>query len=188
MTAGPKPIGAGSGLEARRPGVEAGLWRYRVRESGLPTKIDPVVSADLALDDPGPSPDVTAPLRVLVGEDHPVNRLVMETMLAELDAVVVSTENGLEASEAFERQAFDLVLMDMQMPVMDGLAAVRRIRERERDLGLAATPIIMVTANAMGEHKAAGLAAGANGFVTKPLDPRELIEAILDLRGAGPGA
>ncbi len=118
------------------------------------------------------------PLRVLVSEDHPVNRLVLETLLATIDADVVSTENGLEACEAFETQAFDVILMDMQMPVMDGLTAIRRIRERETARHLARTLIVMVTANALPEHRAAALAAGADAFLTKPLDGHLLTETI----------
>ncbi|MES2722715.1 MAG: ATP-binding protein [Pseudomonadota bacterium] len=132
---------------------------------------------------PAPAPIAAAveagpPLRVLVSEDHPVNRLVLETLLATIGADVVSTENGLEACQAFETQGFDVILMDMQMPVMDGLTAIRRIRERETARHLARSLIVMVTANALPEHRAAGLAAGADAFLTKPLDGHLLIETI----------
>nr|QQZ49710.1 response regulator [Phenylobacterium glaciei] len=117
-------------------------------------------------------------LRVLVSEDHPVNRMVLETLLATIGADVVSTQNGLEACEAFETQAFDVILMDMQMPVMDGLTAIRRMREREAARHLDRTLIVMVTANALPEHRASGLAAGADAFLTKPLDGHLLLETI----------
>jgi signal transduction histidine kinase/ActR/RegA family two-component response regulator len=120
--------------------------------------------------------------RVLVSEDHPINRLVIETLLSELGMTVLSTENGLEACEAFESQEFDLVLMDMQMPVMDGLTAIRRIRRYEIDRGRSPTPIIMITANALPEHRAAGMDAGADIFITKPLSANTFFGAVSALR------
>ena len=136
-----------------------------------------------------PPPAVDPPvsgssLKVLVSEDHPVNRLVIETLLDELGAVVCSTENGREACEAFERDSFDLVLMDMQMPVMDGLTAIRWIRDLELSGARSRTPIIVVTANALPEHQAAALAAGADAFITKPLDADALGRTIETLRPA----
>ena len=118
-------------------------------------------------------------LRVLVSDDHPVNRVVIVMLLSEFGAQVEITENGLEACEAFEAGAFDLVMLDMQMPVMDGLAAARRIREFERQQQKARTPVVIVTANALPQHRLAGLAAGADGFLTKPLELDEL-EAVLN--------
>ena len=138
-------------------------------------------AAQIAPPPPAPIPaavETGPPLRVLVSEDHPVNRLVLETLLATIGADVVSTEHGLEACEAFETQAFDVILMDMQMPIMDGLTAIRRIREREAARHLARTLIVMVTANALPEHRASGLAAGADAFLTKPLDGHLLMETI----------
>jgi CheY-like chemotaxis protein len=122
------------------------------------------------------------PLRVLVSEDHPVNRMVIEMLLQSIGAEIRSTENGQEACDAFEAQPFDVILMDMQMPVMDGLTAIRRIREREQARRMPRTPIVMVTANALPEHRAASLAAGADGFITKPVDGGRLFEAIDQLR------
>lgn len=118
------------------------------------------------------------PRRVLVSEDHPINRLVIETLLHELGMTVQSTENGLEACEAFESQEFDLVLMDMQMPIMDGLSAIRRIRLHEAHLGQSPTPVIMITANALPEHEAASLDAGADLFITKPLSAQSFYSAL----------
>ena len=131
-------------------------------------------SAAAAFDDKG--------LRVLISEDNPVNRMVIEMLMESIGADVLSTENGQEACDAFEHRAFDLILMDMQMPVMDGLTAIRRIREREQALQLPRTPIVMVTANALPEHRAASLEAGADLFVTKPVDGARLFEAIRQLR------
>jgi len=123
-----------------------------------------------------------AATRVLLSEDHPINRLVIETLLGELGMDVQSTENGLEACEAFEAKAFDLVLMDMQMPVMDGLTAIRRMRRHETDHGRPPTPIIMITANALPEHRTAGLEAGADIFITKPLSANSFFGAVSTLR------
>ncbi|WP_419251655.1 ATP-binding protein [Caulobacter sp. ErkDOM-YI] len=123
-----------------------------------------------------------AATRVLVSEDHPINRLVIETLLSELGMTVLSTENGLEACEAFESQEFDLILMDMQMPVMDGLTAIRRMRRYEIDRGRTPTPIIMITANALPEHRAAGMEAGADIFITKPLSANTFFGAVSTLR------
>ncbi|MCI3131221.1 hybrid sensor histidine kinase/response regulator [Phenylobacterium aquaticum] len=143
---------------------------------------EPPPSGGADVDDPEDGP----PLKVLVSEDHPVNRMVMEMLLSQISADILSTENGLAACEAFERQAeigdpFDLVLMDMQMPVMDGLAAIRRIRAFERAQKLRHTAIIMVTANALPEHRQAGFDAGADLFITKPLESAVLFQAIDDL-------
>jgi len=113
--------------------------------------------------------------RVLVADDHPTNRKVVELML-EGHAQVVSVENGEQAVSAFKSGAFDLVLMDMQMPVMDGLTAVREIRRCED--AAAHAPIIMLTANALPEHVAASLAAGADLHLDKPITAASLFAAI----------
>ena len=122
--------------------------------------------------------DGGAPLRILVAEDHPVNRRVLQLMFDGAAVDMTMAENGLEAVERFDQDHFDLILMDMQMPVMDGLQAIAEIRSRERDKGLARTPIIMLTANALPEHAAAGRAAGADAFLTKPISAQHLFETI----------
>ena len=115
------------------------------------------------------------PLRLLLAEDHLINRMTVELILEELPVEIVAVENGREAVEVFAGQAFDLVLMDMQMPVMDGLAAIRAIREIEREFGRTRTPICVLSANAMDEHKEAADAAGADAFLTKPINAGGLI-------------
>ena len=114
-------------------------------------------------------------LRVLVADDHPTNRRVVELMLAD-HAEIFSVENGKEALHAVAGRAFDLVLMDMQMPVMDGLTAVKEIRRVEA--GAAHLPIIMLTANALPEHMASSLSAGADLHLEKPLTVAALFNAI----------
>jgi CheY-like chemotaxis protein len=118
------------------------------------------------------------PPRILLAEDHPVNRKVVELILASAGVELVSVENGAEAVEQFDAQPFDLILMDMQMPVMDGLTAIRTIRERERALGLRRTPIVALTANAMPEHQEASRQAGADEHVCKPVSAQGLLEVV----------
>jgi signal transduction histidine kinase/ActR/RegA family two-component response regulator len=118
------------------------------------------------------------PLQVLLADDHPANRKIIEIMLAATAMELVAVEDGAQALEAFKREAFDLVLMDMQMPVMDGLTATAAIRAFEAQDGRARTPILMLTANAMAEHVEAGRAAGADGHLTKPLTLAALFDGI----------
>ena len=123
----------------------------------------------------GPS---MAQLRVLLAEDHPTNQRVAQLILEPTGVDLTIVDNGREAVEIFQPNLFDLILMDMQMPVMDGLAATREIRRRERELGAAAIPIAMLTANAMGEHKDQAAAAGANHLISKPITPESLMAGI----------
>ena len=118
------------------------------------------------------------PLKVLLAEDHPTNRRVVELMLAGAGVELTCVENGAEAVSACARSDFDLVLMDMQMPVMDGLTAIGQIRAAERRHGCAPTPIWALTANAMPEHAEASRAAGANGHLSKPITARALFAAL----------
>ncbi|WP_343054888.1 ATP-binding protein [Brevundimonas basaltis] len=119
-----------------------------------------------------------AALRILLADDHPANRKVVEIMVGGTGMELVTVENGQEAVEAFVGGGFDLVLMDMQMPVMDGLSATAAIRAHEADHGLRRTPVLMLTANAMSEHVEAGRAAGADGHLTKPVTMAGLFDAI----------
>ncbi|RKT50689.1 signal transduction histidine kinase [Azonexus fungiphilus] len=107
---------------------------------------------------------------VLVAEDNPVNRKVIEGLLNKLGIAAVCTENGAEALAALHRGLQpDLVLMDMQMPVMDGLRATQEIRNWEARLGRPAIPIIALTAGAFAEDRQSCLDAGMNDFMTKPV-------------------
>jgi PAS domain S-box-containing protein len=108
------------------------------------------------------------PLSILVAEDTAVNRLYLETMLAEAGFSVTSVENGRLAVEAVERQRFDCVLMDIQMPELDGIEATRRIRELDRPWS--ALPIVALTAFAMRGDRERILEAGMDEYVTKPVD------------------
>ncbi len=138
--------------------------------------------APAAPETPAPArraPKAAAPgrLRVLLAEDHPANQRVVELMLDGVADVVV-TEDGEAALRAYQEQDFDLVLMDTQMPVMDGLTAIQEIRQRERACGRVRIPIISLTANAMPHQVEACLAAGADLHLAKPVTVSALFDAI----------
>jgi len=117
-------------------------------------------------------------LRVLAAEDNAVNQLVLKTMLEQVGIAPTIVADGRAAVKAWESQAWDLVLMDVQMPVLDGIAATRAIRAREAALGRPRTPILALTANAMTHHVAEYLAADMDGFVAKPIEVGQLFAAI----------
>ena len=124
--------------------------------------------------------------RVLLAEDHPINRKVVELLFDGTGVELTSVENGADAVALYEQQAFDMILMDMQMPVMDGLTAIRLIRARELADGGVATPIYTLSANAMPEHAEAAMTAGANGHLTKPIAAASLFAALeASLQGGG---
>ncbi|QUD90712.1 response regulator [Phenylobacterium montanum] len=116
--------------------------------------------------------------RILLAEDHPTNQKVIQVVLDMFGVDLVIVENGLQAMRRLESQRFDLVLMDMQMPEMDGLSATEALRALERETGQPRTPVIMLTANALDEHVRASLAAGADEHLSKPIRAEALIEAI----------
>jgi CheY-like chemotaxis protein len=120
-----------------------------------------------------------APVRVLLADDHPTNRIVIELILEVVGAEVVSVADGLQALEQFKAQTFDVVLMDVQMPVMDGLTAIRAIRAFEVERGGRRTPVHVVTTNALPEHFRQSIAAGADGHITKPVAAPELLTAVM---------
>ena len=131
---------------------------------------------------------VLAGLKVLVAEDHPTNRKVIQIILEPFGVDLTLVGNGEEAVAAFADGGFDAVLMDMQMPVMDGLTATRLIREHEAARGLDRTLVVMVTANAMDEHIESAEAAGADLHIAKPLRPAQLIAALAAARDRNPQA
>jgi len=121
-------------------------------------------------------------MRVLLAEDHPTNRRVVELILQAVGVELVCVENGADAVDEAARSEFDLILMDMQMPVMDGLTAISAIRRREARLGRR-TPIYTLTANAMPEHAEASVRAGADGHVTKPITAERLLHVVEQVWG-----
>ncbi len=125
-------------------------------------------------------------IQVLAAEDNAVNQLVLRTLLSQLGVDPVVVENGALAVEAWENGAFDLVLMDVQMPVMDGPTAARTIREREAVTGRARTPIIALTANVMSHQVADYRSAGMDGHVAKPIEAGKLFAALEAALNAAP--
>jgi CheY-like chemotaxis protein len=125
----------------------------------------------------GHAPGEAPPLRVLAADDNPTNRKVVELMLAAAGAEVVSVENGADAVDAWRAGAFDVVLMDLRMPVMDGLDAIRAIRKAE-GAGLPRAPIIVISANTSPTDREASAEAGADLHIGKPLRAEELFAAI----------
>jgi len=122
-------------------------------------------------------------LRILAAEDNRTNQLVLKTLLAQLDLEPVIVDCGRSAVEAWERERWDVILMDIEMPGMSGIEATRAIRLREQALGLSRTPIVVLSANAMAHQLAEYRAAGADGHVAKPIETRLLfaaLEAALD--------
>jgi signal transduction histidine kinase/CheY-like chemotaxis protein len=124
-------------------------------------------------------PDAPQNLRILAAEDNPVNQLVLRTLLSQVGLEPTIVSNGAEAVEAWEAGDWDVILMDIQMPILDGLAAARRIRTREANQHRAATPIIALTANTMAHQVDSYYAAGMNDVVSKPLKAADLLMALV---------
>jgi CheY-like chemotaxis protein len=117
-------------------------------------------------------------LRVLAAEDNAINQLVLKTLLHQMGVEPVVVENGQLAVAAWEAEEWDVILMDIQMPVMDGLTATAQIRAKERDTGRDRTPIVALTANAMSHQVEQYVAAGMDSHVAKPIQAAELFEAL----------
>ena len=118
------------------------------------------------------------PLRILLVEDHPINRLVVTTILGAVGAEIETCINGREAVAAAVRGQFDVILMDLLMPVMDGLEATAAIRRQEVENSLTPTAIIMLTASALPSQIQMAKQAGCDAHLTKPLTPERLFEAL----------
>jgi signal transduction histidine kinase/CheY-like chemotaxis protein len=127
-------------------------------------------------------------LRILAAEDNPTNRKVVELMLGSIGAAVDCVENGMEAVEAVRSGDYDLGLIDLQMPVMDGLSAIRAIRAEEAALGRPRLPLVVLSANVMPEHLAASKAAGADGHIGKPVRVADLLAAVMEAVNGPPSS
>ncbi|MDO8902545.1 MAG: response regulator [Phenylobacterium sp.] len=151
-----------SASSARLESLVAGLLQYELGPVSTPQATADSVS--------------TGGLRVLLADDNPTNRRVVELMLDAAGVEVVSVENGAEALTALAASAFDLVLMDLRMPVMDGFEAIRAIRQAEaKGYRL---PIIVLSANAGPEDREASAQAGADRHIAKPIRAENLFGAI----------
>jgi len=126
---------------------------------------------------------VAVPLRILLAEDNPINQQVALRSLQKRGHSIVVAGNGREALDALERDCFDVVLMDLQMPVMDGFEATAAIREKEKATG-AHVPIIAMTAHAMKGDEEICLRAGMDGYISKPIRPPQLFQTIEDIASA----
>jgi PAS domain S-box-containing protein len=125
---------------------------------------------------PGIEPREWKGRRVLLTDDNPINRKVVELFLKPLGVTIVEAENGAQALERLSEEPFDLVLMDVHMPVMDGAETVSRMRNS--GASWAWTPVIVLTADAMQGDREKYLAAGMDGYVAKPIVPNELFSAM----------
>jgi PAS domain S-box-containing protein len=137
----------------------------------------PVAEAAERAAEAEPAAALERPVRLLLVEDVAINRELVKTVLAPFDIEIETAEDGVAAIAAFQRGAYDLVLMDVQMPVMDGLTATRRIRELSIPAATA-TPIIAMTANVLPDQIARCIEAGMDGHLGKPMSPAELLGAI----------
>jgi signal transduction histidine kinase len=129
------------------------------------------------------------PLRILAAEDNPANQLILKALLEVTDSDVTIVADGAQAVDAFRASPFDIVLMDIQMPVMGGVEATRAIRGLQSELGQPPTPILAVTANIMTHQVGEYLEAGMDGVVAKPLQIEILlreIERVLAGEASGP--
>jgi CheY-like chemotaxis protein len=162
-------VGSGSRFHIRLP-----LARTPVQLA----REEPEVSLDASFDTNGNG----WPLQVLLVEDDPVSRRIASRILEKRGYTVVTAENGREALEVLDQVPVELILMDVQMPEVDGLTATRIIRERE-GVGFGhRLPIYILTANAMSGDRERCMAAGADGYLTKPLEPADLHRALDEIR------
>ncbi len=171
--------------ELERAGVQAWLTKP-VRQAQLYHCLKTVLNRELPLETSDAKTGgmalealaSPAALHVLVVEDNPVNQEVARGMLGHLQCETTVANNGAEGLECFMAENFDLVLMDCQMPEMDGFEATRRIRQWESSQGRARTPIIALTANALDGDRERCLAAGMDDYVSKPFSQKALADRI----------
>lgn len=128
----------------------------------------------------GQSPDPEFILHALVVDDNPGHRCAIGAMLRAMNCTVDVAENGQQAVELACRAAYDLILMDISMPIMDGLEAARRIRDFETGAGRSPAPLFMVTSHDDALHRALATKAGATGHVAKPVCPTALLQVVYD--------
>ena len=178
--------GSGLGLSIARPLVEAMGGSLEVRsvvgqgsEFSFEIELPPADAAAAAAPQvsPGPArPD--APLRILLAEDNEVNVIILQSMLAEPSYQLQVAGDGLAAVDMFSAQRFDLVLMDMHMPLMDGVQATRRMRQIEAERALPRTPIVALSASATPDGVRASQQAGCDLHLTKPVARERLLEVV----------
>jgi len=169
--------GAAGASRPLRTGSRTAVVAKPVREVALREALEATLGAgapegEAAAAPPSPTgalAPLAAPAPVLVAEDHPVNRRLLGRMLARLGLEVVFAEDGVVAVELFRKRRFALVLMDCQMPRLDGYGATAAIRRLEAEAQRPPTPILALTAHAMPGERERCLAAGMDDYLTKPL-------------------
>ncbi len=168
----------GGWIDARSTPGEGSVFSFEVP---LPRA---VVETDAPQDKPRGGSVPLDGVRILLAEDHPTNQKIVQLILDGTGVELTTVDNGLLALDALAREPFDLVLMDMQMPELDGLAATAILRKREIMHGGRRTPVIMLTANALDEHRRASHDAGADYHLTKPVRAMELLSVIVGVVSA----
>lgn len=168
----PKPI--------RIEELRAAIIRALAMRSGAVPKRSDAAAAH----EPGSEPHSTRPARILLAEDNPVNQRVACRVLEKQGHQVVIANNGREALDALEREQFDLVLMDVQMPEMDGLEATAILRERERKTGTHLT-VVAMTAHAMTGDRERCLSSGMDDYISKPIHAEQLLNLVRRLAPPG---
>jgi len=118
------------------------------------------------------------PLRILLVDDNEKNCILVQGFLRKAPYRIETAENGASGLEKFKSGQYDVVLMDIEMPVMDGYAASRAIRQWENEQGLAPTPIIALTAHAFSDYRQKSLAAGCSDHLSKPIRKESLLDII----------
>jgi CheY-like chemotaxis protein len=176
----------GDALRCQEAGI-AGFFAKPISSDELHAALGRLFDTNPSESPPAPGPLLTRhslreaqrPLNILLVEDHPTNQKLALGLLAKWGHHGTLAQNGQEALDILANQSFDVILMDMQMPVMGGVEATRHIRARESAMQLPRTPIIAMTAAAMQDDRDACLAAGMDNYLSKPIKVKELQELLL---------
>jgi len=161
-----------------KPVRQSELLNAILRVAGVATVESPAAEA---------APVLPRPLKILLAEDHPANQILAVQLLTKRGHAVTVAENGKEAVDRLAAEDFDVVLMDVQMPVMDGFAATAAIRDPNSAVRRHDVPIVAMTAHALKGDRDRCLAAGMDGYVAKPVTARALMAALASLFGTDPG-
>jgi signal transduction histidine kinase/ActR/RegA family two-component response regulator len=179
-------VGHGSTFTARLRLPESAAQAAAPEPTPAPVAVPPGPAA--AVLGPEPVADGEDGLRILAAEDNATNRLVLKTLLEQIGLGASFVENGAEAVEAWRTGRWDLILMDIQMPEMDGVTATREIRRMEAESGRPRTPIVALTANAMAHQVSEYRVAGMDALSPKPIQLPQLVATIQEVLAAAEAA